>query len=186
MKCHMEIHNERIRIGYINCQFCNKQVQEQTMKEISCCNNQNIINNKGINVCQNCGIVNSYGVASEYINFHENRHRVRQKSVYQRKHHLENKLCDICSKYNMQISVSSLAKIHQIFIEIGKILLQINGDCKQMISINFIIKRLFQTLKLLYENTPITKSKKTMEIYEVYSMKIVLLIGDKIKKIIKR
>ena len=46
MNCNTEIHNEIIRMGYINCQFCNKQVQEQTMKEIPFCNNQIIINNK--------------------------------------------------------------------------------------------------------------------------------------------
>ena len=118
----------------------------------------------------------------DYVDFHENRHRFRQKSVYQRKYHLENILRDICSKYNLQISVSNLAKIHQTFIEIDKILLQINGDRKRMISINFTLKRLFQILKLPYENIPITKSKKTMEIYEVYWMEIMLLIGEKIKK----
>ena len=136
-----------------------------------CCEKQDIIiDDKGVNVCCNCGTVNSYGIAKDYIDIYENKDRFRQKSVYQRKYHLENKLRD------MQISVANLNKIHQVFIEKDNKLPQINGDRKRMISIiinsinsiNFVLKQLFKILSIPHENIPVTKSKKN----EVYWMKI--------------
>ena len=185
MNCNTEIHDEMVTMEHIDCPFCDEQLQEPLTTCLPCCEKQNIFDNEGTNVCQSCGTVNSYGITSEYIDFHENKHRFVQKSVYQRKYHLENKLRDICSKYNLQISVHDLAKIHQVFIEIDKILPQLNGDRKRMISINFILKQLFKILGIPHENILVTKSKKTMEIYKQNWLKIMLLIGDK-KNIIKR
>jgi len=64
-----------------------------------------MVNNKGTNVCRNCDTVNSYGLASEYVDFHENKYKIVKKSLYQRKYHLENVINDICSIYKLQMSV---------------------------------------------------------------------------------
>ena len=120
---------------------------------------RDMINNKGKNVCRNCGTVNSYGIASEYVDLHENKYKIVKKSVYQRKYHLENVINDICSKYKLQISVCDLTKIYKIFKEIEKILPQINGNRKRMIKINFILKQVFEMLNIPHENMPVTKSK---------------------------
>ena len=53
---------------------------------------------------------------------------------------------DIGIKYNITFSVEQKNKIMRIFSEIGKILPQINGERKRMISLNFI---LIQVLRIV-------------------------------------
>ena len=89
-------------------------------KNDPCCDKQDIINNKGTNVCRGCGTVNGYQIAEEYVDFHENKYQIKKKSVHKRKYNFENIIKNICSKYELQISVHDLDKVHQIFIEIGK------------------------------------------------------------------
>lgn len=131
-----------------------------------------MVNNKDTNVCCNCGAVNIYVIPVEYVDFHENKYKTVKKSVYQRKYHLENLINDICSKYKLQISVRDLAKIYEIFKEIDKVLSQINGNCKRMIDIIFTSKQVFEMYGIPCDGMPITKSKKTLDIYEEYRKKI--------------
>ena len=66
-----------------------------------------MISDKGTNVCQTSSTVDSYGRASEYVDFCENKYKIVKKSVYQRKYHLENMLNVICSKYTFtKVSLS--------------------------------------------------------------------------------
>jgi len=83
---------------YIDCPFCDQELQQPSIVYLPCCEKQDMINNKGTNIYCNCGTVNSCGVASEYVDFYENKHRFVKKSVYQRKYHLENVINDISSK----------------------------------------------------------------------------------------
>ena len=71
MKCNTEIHNEMITMEYIDCPFCDQQLQLPSKTYPPCCNKQGMVNNKGTNVCRNCGTVNSYCIASEYVDFYE-------------------------------------------------------------------------------------------------------------------
>ena len=130
-------------MDYINCPFCDEELQQPTIKIVSCCEKQDMINNKGTNVCRNCGTVSGHDTASEYVDFHENKNKIVKKSVYQRKYHLDNVLNDITSKNGWQLSVHNKNRIHDIFQKIDKILPQINGDRKRMININFIPKKKF-------------------------------------------
>ena len=50
-------------------------------------------------------------------------------------------------------------KKHLVFKEMDKILLQINGNRKRLININFILKQLFKMLNLPHENIPVSKLK---------------------------
>ena len=72
----------------------------------------------------------------------------------------------------------------RIFSEIGKILPQINGVRKRMISSNFILTKILKMMKLPHSYVKVTKTKRTLASYERYWTLIVSLIGDKIKGII--
>jgi len=79
--CGNVIHEEMIKMDYINCPFCDEELQQPTIKIVSCCEKQDMINNKGTNVCRNCGTVSGYDTASEYVDFHENKYKIVKKSV---------------------------------------------------------------------------------------------------------
>ena len=59
------------------------------------------------------------------------------KSVYHREYHINNTILDITQKYNIEISYHQKHKIDRVFREIGKIINEVNGNRKRMISINF-------------------------------------------------
>ena len=142
--------------------------------------------NDGMIVCRSCGIVQGYKTAREYVNFYENIHRMKRKSVYHRKYHINNILMDISTKHNITFSVEQKNKIMRIFSEIGKIFPQINGERKRMISLNFILRQVLRMMGLPFNKIPISKSKKTLASYQQYWTQIILLIGDRIKGIIDK
>ena len=116
--------------------------------------------------------------------FMRTRYRIRRKSVYHRKYHLNNILMDISTKHKITFSVEQKNKIMRIFSEIGKILPQINGERKRMISLNFILIQVLRMMSLPFNKIPISKSKNTLASYQQYWTQIILLIGDRIKGII--
>ena len=59
-----------------------------------------------------------------------------------------------------------------------------NRQRKRMISLQYIIRKLFITLGLPYKNIRITKSKKTLAFYESYWEELYALIGNVIQKVI--
>ena len=120
----------------------------------------------------------------EYVNFYENIHRFIRKSVYHREYHINNILLDIEEKYNIKISNCQKQKIDAIYVEIGKVLNEVNGTRKRMISVNFIMRKIFKMMGIPYKNIPISKSKKTLAFYNKYWASIMSLIGDKIRSIL--
>ena len=131
------------------------------------------------------GVVQGYNYVKEYVNFYENRHRFVRKSVYHREYHINNILLDIEEKYNIKISNCQKQKIDAIYVEIGKVLNEVNGTRKRMISANFIMRKIFKMMGIPYKNIPISKSKKTLAFYNRYWVSIMSLIGDKIKSIVE-
>ena len=192
MNCDIELHEGLIELGDIVCPFCNNELdsnekpRDYSVKYDSCCDCQDIINDNGMIVCQSCGIVQGYKIAREYVDFYENRYRMRRKSVYHRKYHLNNILMDFSTKHNMTFSVEQKNKIMRIFSEIGDILPQINGERKRMISLNFILRQVSRMMSLPFDKIPISKTKKTLASYQQYWTQIILLIGDRIKGIIDK
>ena len=187
----MELHEGLIELGDAVCPFCkwtlgDEKPRDRSVKYYLCCVCQDIINDNGMIVCRSCGIVQGYKTAREYVDFYENRHRMRRKSVYHRKYHLNNILMDISTKHNITFSVEQKNKIMRIFSEIGKILPQINGERKRMISLNFILRQVSRMMGLPFNKIPISKSKNTLASYQQYWTRIILLIGDRIKGIIDK
>ena len=74
----------------------------------------------------------------------------------------------------------------RIFSEIGDIFPQINGERKRMISLNFILIQVLRMMDLPFNKIQISKSKRTLNSYQEYWEKIMILIGDKIKGIIDK
>ena len=103
-----------------------------------------------------------------------------------RKYHIDNVIADICSKYNIHMSRDQIDRILKVFDEIDQILPDINDGRKRMISINYILKQLFEILEIPHDDIQITKSKRTLAYYQRYWKKVPLLIGDKINYIISK
>ena len=114
---------------YDYCFFCNyhKESSNKTSNMPQCCENQNIRDISGQLTCVYCGQVVGEDFKTEYINFHANLFKIYKKTVYNRKYHLSHTLDQIILKNKVEISCSTNFKIHKIFVEINKILPQING-----------------------------------------------------------
>ena len=128
-------------------------------------------------VCQSCGVVQGFNHVEEYIDFYKNRHRLKRKSMYHRKYHIDNIIVDMQEKYGIEISYHQKNKINKIFEEIGNIINEVNGKRKRMISINFILHKMLSFMELPFEDIPISKSKKTLAFYNEYWVMILTLIG---------
>ena len=191
MNCEIGLHEGLIKLREIVCPFCKQPLEDEKPREsienyYLCCDSQEIVIDNGMIVCQNCGIVQGYKKAREFINFYENIHRIKRKSIYHRKYHLNNILMEISIKQNIYFSVEQRNKILRIFFEIGEILNQINGERKRMISLNFILIQVLRMMDLPFNKIPISKSKNTLASYQQYWTQIILLIGDRIKGIIDK
>ena len=98
----------------------------------------------------------------------ENRHKIRKKSVYHRKYHIINVMNDIAQKNNIQIGYYNREKILRIFRLIDQNSPEVNIGRKRMISVNFILKQLFD-IKL-----------KTLNYYNQWWVQIYDLIKEDI------
>ena len=181
MYCNYQIHNDLINDGELMCPFCNQQIAKVDKVVDPCCSEQDM---NGKNTCINCGVVNSDIYVTEYVNFYDNIHRIRQKSVYHRKYHIENVLDSIFSENNIQLTYHQRERIYKVFVEIDSVLNKVNDGRKRMISIKYVIKQLFKMLGLPYKDINVTKSKRTLTYYKQYWKKVQSLIGDRIKSII--
>ena len=98
----------------------------------------------GCLVCINCGQVYDYLTADEYVDFYENRQKIRKKSVYHRKYHIINVMNDIAQKNNIQIGYYNRENIPRIFKLIDRVSPEVNDiGRKRLISVNFIIKQFY-------------------------------------------
>lgn len=184
MSC-KNIHDEMNK-EYMTCPFCNKQLNDLSPKEDQCCENMNKIKDNEANICQSCGALFGYEQASEYIDFHESRHRIRRKSVYHRKYYIKNILADIRQKHKIEISYKKQQKIEKIFTEIGKVNKLINENRKRMISVYYILHKVLSLMNISSQSIPLSKSKKTLSFYKKYWNNIMILNGDEIMEIIDK
>ena len=184
MDCNSVIHDELKSMEESTCPFCDLLLVEVDKAFKPCCSEQDIRNENSMNVCINCGLVYSYNYVSEYVDFYANMYRIRRKSVYHRKYHIENVLNSILCENYIQLTYNQREKIYEIFAKIDSVLHEINDGRKRIISIKFILKQLLKMLGLPYKYINVTKSKKTVRYYEQYWEKVQLLIGDRIQSMI--
>ncbi len=91
MNCYSILHYELIDSCEISCLFCTEKLQDCSVKnENYCCGNIDLIKDNAKNVCRSCGSVHGYDFAYENIDFYENMYKIRRKSIYHRKYHIEN------------------------------------------------------------------------------------------------
>ena len=184
MDCNSVIHDELKSMEESTCPFCDLLLVEVDKAFKLCCSEQDIRNENGMNVCINCGLVYGYNYVPEYVDFYANMYRIRRKSVYHRKYHIENVLNSILCENDIQLTYNQREKIYEIFAKIDSVLHEINDGRKRIISIKFILKQLLKMLGLPYKYINVTKSKKTVRYYEQYWEKVQLLIGDRIQSMI--
>ena len=162
MHCNEIIHNDLINDGELICPFCDKQLTTLPNTVESCCSEQDMVNINGMNTCVNCGSVNDYVYVKEYFVFYDNIRKIRIKSVYHRKYHIENVLDSLLIENNIQLTHHQREWIYKVFVEIDSVLSEVNDGRKRMISIKYVIKQLFKMLRLPYKDINVTKSKRTL------------------------
>ena len=185
MYCNSDIH-DYLKESEVVCPFCDEKIEDSNKKpkDDECCDNQEVITTDGMPVCRSCGVIQGYTYVKEYVDFYENRHRFIRKSVYNRKYHVNNNILKIQEKYGIELSNSQKNKIDSIYVAIGNVINDVNCTRKRMISINFIMRKIFKMIGIPFENIPISKSKKTLDFYDQYWASIMSLIGDEMKSII--
>ena len=123
----------------------------------------------------------------EYVDFYENRHRIKRKSVYHRKYHILNVINDIAHDNNIQVGYYNREKILRIFRLIDQVIPQVNNfRRRRLISVNFIIKQLFDILGVEYKIIPITQSKNTLRYYENWWERVYSLIKADISRLVSQ
>ena len=186
MSCNSQIHDELKSMEECTCPFCDRLLVEVYKVVESCCSGQDMKNVNGMNTCVNCGLVDGYVFVTEYFNLYDNMHKIRQKSVYHRKYHINNVLNGICYGNMLNLTNDQKNKIHKVFVEIDSIIPHVNKNRKRMIDTKFVIKQLFKVLGLPSEFVKTTKSKKTLEFYNRYWIDILSLKFDKIISILRQ
>ena len=176
MDCDDVLHAELKKMMEVMCPLCDQQLLEVKKVLDSCCDKQELKNVNGMNTCMNCGLVNGCDYVKEYFNFYDNMHRIQQKSVYNRKYHIENVLFNIYSENNIELTYHQREQIYKAFIEIDNVLNEVNDGRKRMISIKYVIKELLKILGLPYKDINVAKSKRTLKYYKEYWKKLQSLI----------
>ena len=184
MSCNSVIHDELKSMEESTCPFCDQQLVEVVKAVEPCCSERDMENIDGMNTCINCGLVHGCDYIAEYFNFYDNMYRIRRKSIYHRKYHIENVMNSISFENNIQLTHKQMNQIYKVFVEIDSVLHEVNNDRKRTITIKFILKQLFEMLGLPYKDIQVTKSKRTLKYYEKYWEKVESSIGDRIQSII--
>ena len=140
----------------------------------------------GRNICKECGVVNGYDAVPEYIDFYENKYKMRRNSVYIRKYHIVNTINDIAQDNNIQISNHDRNKILRIFQKLIRYYHKLTVTETRMIGVKFILRRIFRILGTEYKCIPLSKSKKSLKFYNIWWKQIYKLIKDDIYVILKK
>ena len=88
-----------------------------------------------------------------------------------------NVINDIAQNNNIQVGYYNREKILRIFRLIDQVIPQVNNfRRRRLISVNFIIKQLFDILGVEYKIIPLTRSKNTLRYYENWWERVYSLI----------
>ena len=185
MICNSQIHNDLIKMDESGCPFCDNILIEGDKMVEPCCSEPNVGNKNGMNVCLHCGLVHCCEYVIGYLDFYENMYKIRRKSIYQRKYHIETVMNNICFENRIDLTHDQRERIFRVFAEISDIIPTVNGRRKRLISTKYIIKQIFMMLGLPFDFIKVSKSKKTLRFYNRYWARILLFKSDKIIQIMK-
>ena len=183
MVCNNSIHDELKKINENICPFCEKLLLHGNNELDKCCLDSYIENIEGNYTCINCGLVHSVVYKLSFFDFYENMNKIIRKSIYIRKYHIEKLINNLLVNQGVELTQKQRIQIYKIFELIGIVSNQINENRKRIISVKYLLKRIFDMMDIKY-NIPITKSIQTLNFYNVYWEKIMALIGDKIESIL--
>ena len=98
-----------------------------------------------------------------------------------------NVINDIADDNNIQVGYYNREKILRIFWLIDQVIPQVN-NCRRrrLISVNFIIKRLFDILGVEYKIIPLTRSKNTLRYYENWWERVYALVKTDVDRLISQ
>ena len=98
-----------------------------------------------------------------------------------------NVINDIAHNNNIQVGYYNREKILRIFRLIDQVIPQVNNfRRRRLISVNFIIKQLFDILGVEYKIIPITQSKNTLRYYENWWERVYSLIKTDISRLVSQ
>ena len=105
MDCDSTLHDELKNMREPACPFCDRLLVEAHKAAELCCSKQDMNDVNGKNTCTNCGVVHSDIYVTDKFDFYENLYKIRKKSIYHRKYHIENLLFNISSKNNIELNI---------------------------------------------------------------------------------
>ena len=183
MVCDNNIHYELKNDNQNTCPFCEKILIYCNNELEKCCLDCKIEDIDGIYTCINCGLVDSCVYKAPFFDFYENMYKINRKSKYIRKYHIEKIINNLLVNQVVGLTSKQRTQIYKIFELIGFILNQINKNRKRIISVKYLLQKIFDMMNLKY-NIFFIKSIKTFNFYNNYWDKIMTLIGDDIKSIL--
>ena len=139
--CNSQIHDELKNMEESRCPYCDQLLVEGDKVAESCCSEPDMANKNGMNVCLHCGLVHGCEYAIEYLDFYENMYKIRRKSVYHRKYHIETVLNNICFENRIDLTHDQRDRIYRVFAEISDIIPTVNGRRKRLISTKYVIRQ---------------------------------------------
>ena len=78
-------------------------------------------------------------MVNEDVDFLENKHKIKRKSIYYSKYHVKNLIDEITSKNNIKLAYEIRMKINRTFHLTSKVSPQVNENRKRNIPINYIL-----------------------------------------------
>ena len=104
MYCNKVKHDE---LDDIVCPFCCKQIKEQSVKNIECCDEHCQGNRDHEIICINCEQIDGYDPIQEFCSFHDNKHKMVKKLKYYRKYPLDKIIFNLTKKYDIMITTNN-------------------------------------------------------------------------------
>lgn len=80
--CNEGIHNTLKEMGHVICDFCDEKIDSCLKIDEFCCENKRLMCYDEMNVCINCGTFYSHNFTPTYVDFHENKYRMKRGQSY--------------------------------------------------------------------------------------------------------
>lgn len=93
-------------------------------------------------VCTNCGLHYGYDFVNEYIDFSLNKYKIRRKSVYNRKYHIENTL------FKFNLTRTERNEFNKYITKVEQSYDQINNHKAEILKLEYIYFKIFELMKL--------------------------------------